>query len=338
MSQKIEEKRLFRYDEVFARPKKDKRYIVESLISEGAFNMWFGPPASHKTHTLIDAICTGFRKEKAWGKFAVQPVPTLYIDGENGMDDIRDVIHLLKGPNAKLPFYFYDGFGDVWEQKTAERIFDICERGKIKHVILDPLREFLEGEENESATVAQFFRNFHHFIRKGITITLIHHNPLEDPATGVRKRPRGSSHLIGKPSSLVFVAQDRERERVLIEQTKKRGTEKEIAPFELIVSNPDKDSLKFEYDKDFSVNREKGKSVYRHIVDFLKTQPNQWFYTAAIHKAINTKFSDGVNPRELNRQLNKIMAMEDVEMVQNTEQAGKPKMYKYVGVSDKPLT
>ena len=170
-------------------------WLIEPIIPRGGMVLISGDPEAGKTWLALDAAISIASGRDWLGRFATQQGSVILIDEETtdagfgerlrlllraggyGPDELPISIALRKGLNLSNP------------QRVVE-LASAIERVKPALVVIDPLREIFEGNENSAEEVAAVFRAMRQAAGDNAPAFLvIHHNRKNDESY------RGSSHI-----------------------------------------------------------------------------------------------------------------------------------------------
>jgi hypothetical protein len=166
-------------------------FAVPDLIPLGGITVISGDPGCGKT-----SFCTAMgdrvaRGAEIFGK-ACQPRAVLYLDRENDIaakNELLDRFHIERSSNFK----FWGGWNGEeppvpgsgvllsWAARTEPRPL----------IIFDGLRAFLNGDENDSRTVREFFAQFRTLANLGCAVVVLHNSGKAETA----REYRGSSDI-----------------------------------------------------------------------------------------------------------------------------------------------
>lgn len=182
-------------------------WLVDGLIPKAATTILGGMEGTFKTWLMLE-LCYA-RGASLFGQFPVSQGKTLYLDGENGEIVMHERVKLAASRAAEPHplFYFAHLLGQPLTEDTTKRIIPVCVKQGIDLVVVDPLRQFLVGNENDSEIMGQFCRLLSLFHEKGIATICQHHErkpDLEFRSQGTSTTSlRGSTALSAHASSIL---------------------------------------------------------------------------------------------------------------------------------------
>jgi hypothetical protein len=166
-------------------------FVVPNLIAQGTVNVASSDPGAGKTTLatkLAAAVATG-------GQFLGHPCkqcPVLYLDRENDVavkNELLDRLGVEDGPQ----FQIWGGWlGEEAPAPGSAIVLDwvtTCDPRPL--VIVDSLIAFLDGDENDSRTMRQFFQQARRLADLGATVIVLHHTGKAETA----RNYRGSSDI-----------------------------------------------------------------------------------------------------------------------------------------------
>jgi hypothetical protein len=225
--------RLLAYGDILAEPLPPIHWLVNPLIASGDRVIVFGEYGSYKSWLLLD-LSLHLAAEKPWlDQFSIpHPCPVLYVDGEMNERTLRRRIQRLGqgvGFGADLPFRALPHRGTRFASpEVAQRLLrDLQTVGYDPAVIiLESLRRFLVGSENEAEAVGAFWDAVDPILQAGKTLIVSHHmrKPSPKGSNESRHRASGSTDILAGSDASFAVLKEPTGD-ILIECTKTREAE-----------------------------------------------------------------------------------------------------------------
>jgi hypothetical protein len=190
-------------------------FLVERLIPRGKITLVVGAKKTGKSTLMTELAVTAAR---GGGEFCGLSVPAeackgtvVLICGEDDeetlfarlerMDPDQTAIRLYASPND--------------DKTLADIIAVVDQMPAVSAVIIDPLRQYLEGNEDSSDAVSAFYNQLLGLIRrKGCAVIVVHHPGKADTFSSlaaVVQSARGSSTLLDRPRVLIGMMRRGER-------------------------------------------------------------------------------------------------------------------------------
>jgi len=210
---------ILRTDADALKPHDPRQWVVENLIIEKSLTVLYADAGSKKTYislALAESVCHGI----PWLAYTTQAAPVLYLDEENGEDEIDERLdHILRGLNRPPSEKFYtvsyaglllDNRGDILKIKT------LIDRTGAKLVILDSLQDFMTGDENSKQDTQPIFTALKKLANQtGAAILVQHH-------AGKNGDYRGSSTIKGNVDMMLEVKSTEDSNLITFKSKKKR--------------------------------------------------------------------------------------------------------------------
>ncbi len=191
-------------------------FIVPGIIPRGSVTMLAGAGGSGKSsliHQLAVMTATDYEPGEEAPRWLGQRVSiekckgiTVYFSGEDGPPilNARAAIFDPKGRGRRLMFQrsdFGEGVSFIQHLKRLYKIPDV------PLLIIDPVRKFLSGDEEDSNIASEFFEAIEEFaIKKNAAVVLVHHlqkGAYPKSATEVLDLLRGSQVFVDRPRVVV---------------------------------------------------------------------------------------------------------------------------------------
>ncbi|MFO0388977.1 MAG: AAA family ATPase [Alphaproteobacteria bacterium] len=196
-------------------------FLVPGLIPKGSVTMVAGSGGTGKSslvHQLAVMVATDYESGEEAPRWLGQRVSiekskgiTIYFSGEDGPPilNARAAIFDPKGRGRRLMFQRADfGEGVTFAQhlKRLQKVPDV------PLLIIDPVRKFLSGDEDDSAAVSDFFEAIEEFaIRKNTAVVILHHlqkSSYPRTARELLDALRGSQVFIDRPRVVIGLFRD----------------------------------------------------------------------------------------------------------------------------------
>jgi KaiC/GvpD/RAD55 family RecA-like ATPase len=196
-------------------------YIVDGLIPQRSLGIAVGDSGIGKTALFYQmAVCVAAGVDYLGRKTRQGRV--LYLDGENGMSDVEDMVTRLSrfvglaGPPNDLLLFNLNDCIQKWGE-PGNGLVELVEAFKPSLVIIDPLALLYPNAEEKNAEANKAFRELRQIMSKtGCTMLPVHHikKPGESPVllevVGVRtwlQQARGSRALINATDVRIAIDQ-----------------------------------------------------------------------------------------------------------------------------------
>jgi len=226
----------------------EPEWLVDGLVPKANITLIAGPPASIKSFlTLLISSCTA-AGSKLFDMINCKQGIVLYVDEENGKEEIKRRLELLKNTYCfseqaleNIHFMFYQGFkvDERWANRMVEAI-----PGKIPSlIIVDSLVRVLEGDENSAEDARKLFNSFRVLIKDyGTTILVLAHCRKTNRDTSLNLNSiRGSSDFAACASSIIIL-EPQGKNTFCLTQAKNRS--KAEASSDLVIKIVNKESAK----------------------------------------------------------------------------------------------
>ncbi len=198
-------------------------FVVPGYIPRGAVTLLAAPGGTGKSsvaHLLCVLASMDTKEGDPTPMWLGQPVNMdfckdgicVYFSGEDGpaITNARGALFDPEGRSTRLQFHrseFYDQ-----ERTFAEYLTDLQKMPKVPIVVIDPARKYLNGDEDDSEVVSEFFEAIEEFaIRKQSAVIVVHHlqkgaNPRN--SREVLDQLRGSQVFIDRPRVVIGMCRD----------------------------------------------------------------------------------------------------------------------------------
>lgn len=202
-------------------------WLVEQLWTDSAFGIVGAEPKSWKSWlTLYLGICVAGGYQ-AFGRFNVRQGPVLVFSAEGGAGLVRRrAAALCRAMEVPIPedlFIIAAPAMRLDDPDTAQRLVRTAEQHRPALIILDPLRELHDGDENDAVTIAALLGPLRQLGQLGVACMVVHHLGKKNEARGRGpqrggQRLRGSSALHGATDSALYMETtgDGEHKRVTV--------------------------------------------------------------------------------------------------------------------------
>lgn len=199
-------------------------YLVDELIYKKSITVLFGDGGVGKTWAATYlAACVA--SEHPWGNFNTHPARVLFVDEENGDDEmrLRSQFSFLGAMSEVINFQYISlaGFHLDNPQDEAQLTNEILAQ-EAGLVILDALADLMIGDENSKKDTQPVFNALRRITeRTGVAILLIHHANKD-----LSKGYRGSSVIKDAVDTMIQVESDPDSNFINFKFEKKRKGKK----------------------------------------------------------------------------------------------------------------
>lgn len=160
-------------------PQQPMEYVINSLITAGSVNIFYGEPGSKKTYAMIAlAVCVA--SGLPWIEFGVEPRKVLIIDEESGDRRLlRRLGEALRGeelgPETRVSFVSLAGF-KLDNPNDARVLQALIESEGAGLVVIDALADIMNGDENSKQDTQPIFSTLRKIAEAtNAAIIVIHH-------------------------------------------------------------------------------------------------------------------------------------------------------------------
>lgn len=215
---------------------------IESIWTTAAFGIVGALPKSWKTFLTYQIAISVAKGARLFGRFACQQGKVLIFSAEGGTKSARRRIgalcRALDVDLGQLPIAVINvPTMRLDDPAQAARFVRTVEAMKPALVIVDPLREVHQGDENKAETIAALLAPLRDLqARVGCAVMLVHHASKPSETTGKRRpaeRLRGSGALAGAIDSGIFLEPEGEGEDKRVRVTALHRDAIEPEPFAL---------------------------------------------------------------------------------------------------------
>lgn len=222
------------------------KFIVDGIIRENSLNMLFGAPGGMKTLLALD-LCLHIAGGLDWlppapwmdcgAALRVTQAPVMYIDLDNGRDDMHERIEALSRHlqlEADIPFFYYsfpDGGLDAGDKKSMGNLAKRITARGVRLAVIDNLGIVKGRADENSDEMVPVMNNFRAVIEEtGSAIKLIHHQRKESGTKGrAGDTIRGHSSIEAALNLALAVNREEYSDTISIRQAKARGGQ--VLPF-----------------------------------------------------------------------------------------------------------
>lgn len=172
----------------------ERQWTVEGAIEGCPVVLLVGPEKRGKSWMLADLAVAMATGTKWLGAFsATEQGRVLVLDGEYGpWEYARRIARLARGRGldpaeafAKIDYVFAGQFLLTWESELYQRVFKDVKKSQPSMVILDPLRNFLSGDENSTTDAVASFK-YLVGLRQNCPVVVAHHLNKAGAMSGAR--------------------------------------------------------------------------------------------------------------------------------------------------------
>lgn len=179
-------------------PEEPMAFFVEKWIPKGAITTITGPAGSGKSTLILGIGIHSAHGGWGFGGRKVMAGAVLILDRENprAIHDERKRRYAIEDVDDLHIWGWWCDEGPP--DPACPIVLEWVQRHPTCLVIIDGLRAFLDGDENDSKVVAAFYQRLRLLTRLGATIIVIHHTGKADTA----QKFRGSSAVIDQTDQL----------------------------------------------------------------------------------------------------------------------------------------
>jgi hypothetical protein len=212
----------------------EPEFLVDQLIERGTLIVIQGEPGCGKTWVALELAGAVAHGLSAFGRFAAHKHPVLFIEEEGNAPRLRQRLRLLGLEARNLVIAFRKGVR-LDDSEWRARIEELLGKHPFALVVLDPLADLLEGDENSARDMAQIVSFAQALISKfpHLSVLIVHH--VQKQAFGARrgslKHGRGSGRLGGSADAVFEVLRrPRKAEEVLAMDLESVKSRSEVQP------------------------------------------------------------------------------------------------------------
>lgn len=196
-----------------------RQWVVENLIMEKTLTILYADAGSKKTYICLalgESVCLGI----PWLAYTTLAAPVLYLDEENGEDEIDDRLkQVLSGMNCAPSRRFnYVSYAGLLLNSPADclKIKNLIEHTGAKLAIFDSLQDFMTGDENSKMDTQPIFTALKKLANQtGAAILVQHHS-------GKNGDYRGSTTIKGNVDLMLEVKSEDESDLITFKSKKNR--------------------------------------------------------------------------------------------------------------------
>lgn len=238
----------------------DNKWLIESLIPTETITIISGAPASFKSW-----ICHHLAVSVAWrqdflGHFKVPfRYNVLILDKENHERDLKERFVALDMPEDSSIQFSFDEDMLLTDPKAVEELMKKLRENDIGLLIIDSLRRFHRGDENDAGQMSLIFDNLRRITNTGVSVIVIHHNRKE-PVGGFSSpnSVRGSSDILAATDCLIALEYIKQDGVIGFTQHKLRQAKQhDDFAAKIITDEETQTKMQFEYVGEYDKNQEK---------------------------------------------------------------------------------
>jgi len=221
-------------------------WLVEGLVPKSNITFIAGAPGSTKSFlALLTSLCIA-SGTNLFGEITCKQGIVLYVDEENGKEEIKRRLELLKNAYGfsdqaleNIHFMFYQGFRV--DKRWTKHIIEAIPEKTPDLIVIDSLVRVLEGDENSAEDARKLFNSFRPLMRDhGTTILVLAHCRKTNRNTSLDLNSiRGSSDFVACASS-VLLLDPQGKNTFCLTQVKNRSKAEEAS--DLVIKIVDKES------------------------------------------------------------------------------------------------
>ena len=222
----------------------EEEYIIENLMPKNEITLLSGNPASFKTWLILHAAIAIATGKDFLGKFKTKQCGVLLIDEENNqrLNQKRFKLLDLEG-DKNIHLLSLSGF--ILNENSIEKVINYCNKNNIQVVAFDSLIRIHIGDENSATEMNKVFKFLKELTKRGLTVICTHHNRKQGAFnSNPSQSMRGSIDILAS-SDCHLAVERKEKEEIIIRQTKNRNAQ-EITPFKVNIIS-EANSLTLEY-------------------------------------------------------------------------------------------
>lgn len=192
-------------------------FIVEKILPLFGIIMICGDPGCGKSWFALELAKCLSTGTPLFGRFNVKASKILYLDEESGIAEIKRRLEALGIDSFDaVDFMSFQGF-KIDDPEARKELLFLVEHKEYNLVIFDSLRDIHTKNENDSKEMQEIIDCFREFVRKGVTVLVLHHNRKEDNSQ--RKDPlqilRGSSAILAGLDCLISISSKKINEQII---------------------------------------------------------------------------------------------------------------------------
>ncbi|MCA9469523.1 MAG: AAA family ATPase [Nitrospira sp.] len=168
-------------------PYTETEWLIEGILPKGSIVLMSGREGTMKTWLALDWAHT-VSEGTLWLNRVCQSESVLYLDGENPQQVFRQRLGAIGGSRNMNIWRWQDSSFPT--SLAAPQLLSAAQQHGF--IIIDSLRRFMEGrEENSSTEMTEITRQLRQLTKRGATLLVIHHSPKNPGKEGYR----GSTEL-----------------------------------------------------------------------------------------------------------------------------------------------
>lgn len=291
------------------------RFAFRDFAIASEYGLIIGEDGQYKTTVMIHLAGAFAARAKAFNHFQAEDSgDVLFISGEDSEGVLTNRLRAMcrgHGWNLEtvlsrvhiLALSGVDITGPAWKA----HLLSFVERFNIKLILLDPMRDLMEGDENASKDVKPF-NDLARALKKPTNATVFagHHlGKGEDRST--KDRIRGSTGIRGASRRTIAVSDMAEEKAIRVESVKFSKMPKQL-PFmvrRIIESEPENPAVwtlaRFEYATAYAVEFDKAESFIRQLLSNGMEMNSSEIRTAAKKKVGGVAINSGIKNLEMRR-------------------------------------
>ncbi len=183
-------------------------FIVEDFLPSAGVAMIAAPPKARKSWSVMQlAYCVATGQE--WLGFAVpQPQKVLYVQAELPNWMVAERITQMYGEqtldNVK---FFHVPAANLLDDDDLTGLLDAVREFDAKLVIIDPIANFWQGDENSSSSVNQLFDQIARIQAIDAAVVMVHHTRKTDVNERLSpQHQRGSNVFFARPAAVMTLS------------------------------------------------------------------------------------------------------------------------------------
>jgi len=250
----------------------EDEWLINDLIPVGTLTVISGQPSSFKSWTAMHIAQSVTIGNSFLGHFgALSRRKVLILDKENILKEIQTRYRALGVLDDGSILYDRNDDLHFDNKEDVESIIQTIETENIDVVIVDSLRGFHRGDENDSRQISTVMRNFKKIVNDtGANVIFIHHHRKE-PANGRMSSNslRGSSDILAQVDShFALTRYKKGGSDIIVFSHLKSRQNKTVEDFEVkVISDETKNTFEFKFVGKFDSQKEKRENVMKAIIE-----------------------------------------------------------------------
>lgn len=183
-------------------------FLIDNFLTKGGIAMVSAPPKARKSWCVMQ-MAYEVAKGGEWLGFNIsEPIKVAYVQAElpNWMVAERMVQLYGDVPMDNITF-FHVPAADLATEEDMNSLVEAVESCGAGLVIVDPIANFWQGDENSSSSVNRMFDQLAELQKRGISIVLVHHaRKTEHNERLSPQHQRGSNVFFARPDAIMTLS------------------------------------------------------------------------------------------------------------------------------------